>query len=192
MYASSPIYSFTGYSCVSDSPFHKVTPQPLSSYTEAAPVELDMHNWFFGNITEEQATVELSGSNGFLVRHTSNTLILSTRMRGWRKDYVIDHSPEGYWLKEIGQIFKSVPQLIEHYQKFPIEEQQVLGVVSDRTASGNSIVLMDCLSGTQNPRIGPFPPSRPGAKIHPYFCKNDICTPVLPDHIYFLPSHYIG
>jgi hypothetical protein len=125
-----PVYSYATRGELS--PHHSST----SYYTKGAPVELKEHNWFYGNITEEQADVELDGSNGFLVRHSSNTFILSTRMRGWKEDYVIDHSPEGYWLKEIGQIFKSIPEMIAHYQSFPIEEQQVLGMACDRTVSG--------------------------------------------------------
>jgi hypothetical protein len=98
-------------------------------------VELKEYKWFYGNITEEQADVEL-GPNSFLVRHTSNTLILSKKMRGRREDYVINYNPESYWLKGNGQMFKSVPELIVHYQNFPIEEQHVLGVACDRTVSG--------------------------------------------------------
>jgi hypothetical protein len=98
-------------------------------------VELKEYNWFFGNITGEQATAKL-GLNGFLVRCTSNTLILSTSMRGWRWDYIINNSPEGYWLKGKGQIFKSILEMIVHYQSFPIEEQKILVTTRDRTVSG--------------------------------------------------------
>jgi hypothetical protein len=111
-------------------------------------VELKEYNWFYGNVTEEQARVELSALNGFLVRHTSNTLILSTRMKGWRKDYVITNGPEGYWLEGKGQKFKSVSELIVHYQNFPLDKQQVLGVASDRTASGN-YVLRELIKGAR-------------------------------------------
>jgi hypothetical protein len=122
-----------------------VSPQSSSTthYSKGEPVELKEHNWFYGNVTEEQVDVELGNgdSNVFLVRHTSNTLILSAKMKGWREDYVINNSPEGYWLKGKGQKFKSMPELIAHYQSFPIEEQQVLGVACDRTASGNRLSI---------------------------------------------------
>lgn len=112
----------------------------VSDYTKGMLPEFTDHYWFYGNISDEQATAELSlgNSNTFLVRHTSDTLMLSSRISGWRYDQVIHCSPEGYWLEGKEQQFKSITGLIAHYQKFPIEEQdqQVLGMPCDRRSSG--------------------------------------------------------
>jgi hypothetical protein len=109
-----------------------------SLYAKGTPAELSKHGWFYGDITEQQATVELGNihNNGFLVRHSSQTLILSIRLRGWRKDYAINYSPEGYQLEGKDLRFKSVLELIEHYQNSPIDERKVLGMPCDKTASG--------------------------------------------------------
>jgi hypothetical protein len=42
-----------------------------------------------------------------------------------------------------GQCFKSIPEVIAHYKKFPIveEDQQVLGVACDRRTSGISVLI---------------------------------------------------
>jgi dihydrofolate reductase len=57
--------------------------------------------------------------------------MLSTSIR---KDYVINHSPEGYRLEGKCELFRSIQEMIAHYQRFPIEEHLVLG--GSRTASG--------------------------------------------------------
>jgi hypothetical protein len=103
-------------------------------------VEFAQHFWFYGNITEEQATAELSlgNSNTFLVRGAADIHLLCLRIGGWRYDLAINRSIEGYWLEGKNLVFKSIPGVIAHYQKYPIEEedQQVLGVACDRRSSG--------------------------------------------------------
>ena len=99
-----------------------------------------MYHWFYGTITEEQTKAELSYKSGntFLVRYTSGTLILSLNIRGWQQNTVIHHSPKGYQLEWRDRYFQSVPEMIAHYQIYPIEEgsQQVLEKACDRRYSG--------------------------------------------------------
>ena len=134
---SSVIFALSaGYSYISSSP----NVSSPSHYTKGTPAELNKHHWFYGNITEEQTNVELSSgdSNHFLVRHTSDILILSFKMRGWVQHITIHHSPEGFCLEGKDRHFQSVPEMIAYYQKYPIEEKrlQVLGKACDRRSSG--------------------------------------------------------
>ena len=99
--------------------------------------------WFYGNITEEQTKAELSFGNGnsFLVR---NTLTLSSKIRGWVQHTVINYGPEGYCLEGKDRHFRSVREMIAHYQNFPIdkENQQVLGKACDRKSSGMITIIL--------------------------------------------------
>lgn len=126
-------------------PHHYDVISNYTKYTKGKPMELDQHHWFYGSITEEQATAELSlgSGNNFLVRHTSDNLILSSKRGGWRYDTVIHHFPEGYWLEGKDHRFKSISEVIVHYQKYPIDEkdQQVLGMARDRRSSGIYLAL---------------------------------------------------
>ena len=53
---------------------------------------------------------------------------------------VIEHGADGYWLEGKYHCFESIPEMIAHYQEFPIDEddQQVLGMPCDRRSSGKS------------------------------------------------------
>ena len=125
-----------GYSYISSSP----NVSSPSHYTKGTPAELKKYHWFYGNTTEEQTNVELNfgDSNQFLVRHTSDILILSLQIRGWAQHITIHYSPEGYYLEGKDRHFQSVPEMIAYYQKYPIEEKhlQVLGKACDRRSSG--------------------------------------------------------
>ena len=123
-----------GYSYISSSP----NVSSPSHYTKGTPAELNKYHWFYGNITKEQTNVELTFrcSNDFLVRHTSDILILSLKIRGCVQHITIHYSPEGYHLEGKDRYFHSVPEMIAYYQKYPIEELQVLGKACDRRSSG--------------------------------------------------------
>ena len=135
---SSVIFALpAGYSYISSSP----NVSSPSHYTKGTPAELKKYHWFYGNITEEQTNVELTfggTSNHFLVRHTSDILILSFKIRGWIQHIPIHYSSEGYCLEGKDRHFQSVPEMIAYYQKYPIEEKhlQVLGKACDRRSSG--------------------------------------------------------
>ena len=126
----------TGYSYISPS----TNLSPPSHYTKGTPAELNKYHWFYGNITEKETKVELcfSNSNTFLVRYTSDILILSSTIRGWVQHTIIHYSPEGYCLEGKDKHFWSVPELIAHYQIYPIDDEyrQVLGKACDRRSSG--------------------------------------------------------
>lgn len=77
----------------------------------------------------------LGGGHGnkFLVRVSSHNLVLSKTVRGWISHEAIQRSPAGYHLEGKGLMFKAIPELISHYQQFPINdgEKQVLQVAAD-------------------------------------------------------------
>ena len=100
------------------------------------PEELNKYHWFYGNITEEHTKAELGleNSNTFLVRHTSDTLILS-----WGVQHTtIHYSRGGYCLEGRDRHFWSIPEMIACYQKYPIVEKHlaVLGKACDRRSKG--------------------------------------------------------
>ena len=101
-------------------------------------MELTKYNWFHGTITEEQAESALSigNCNLFLVRQSGNYLILSTRIQGWRHHYVINRSPRGYCLEGKNEYIKSISKMLKHYEKVPIENDQVIGIACNRKTSG--------------------------------------------------------
>ena len=70
--------------------------------------------------------------NYFLVRQSANDLILSARLHGWMKHLTINRSPEGYCLQERKKLFKTIPEMITHYQMFPVDGTQSLGTACDR------------------------------------------------------------
>ena len=70
--------------------------------------------------------------NYFLVRQSANDLILSAKIVGWMKRFTIEQSPEGYCLKGRKNIFKTIPEMITHYQTFPVDGTQSLGTACDR------------------------------------------------------------
>ena len=122
------------------------TPQPkvshsydvITDYAEGVPVELSKHDWFYGKISREHAAAELSLGNGnkFLV-----SLLLTSKVRGWVQHTAICYNPEGYCLEGKDKHFNNIADIIEYYQKFPIDEKnlQVLGMACDRTTSGTII-----------------------------------------------------
>ena len=102
------------------------------------PVELIKNDWFYGEMTEEMVERVLSIGNGnkFLVRQLGNSLILSSRILGWRHCYVIERSPRGYFLEGKDMYFKNISEMLTHYQKVPIVKNQVLGTACNRKSSG--------------------------------------------------------
>ena len=118
-------------------PFHR---NGQGAYCKGNPADLTTRNWFHGSISEEQANTALSTSNHnkFLVRQSNHSLILSNKINGWKSHSIIHHSPEGYRLEGKERVFKTVPEMIAHYQKFPISNRnlQVLGTPIDKAASG--------------------------------------------------------
>ena len=102
-------------------------------------MELIKHDWFYGEMTEEQVerVLSIGDDNIFLVRQSGNSLILSSRIRGWRHCYVIERSPRGYYLEGKDMHFKNISEMLTHYQKVPIDEnKQVLGTACNRKSSG--------------------------------------------------------
>ena len=67
-----------------------------------------------------------------LVRQSADDLILSAKMKGWIKHFTINRSPEGYCLQGRNMIFKTIPEMITHYQMFPVDGTQKLGTACDR------------------------------------------------------------
>lgn len=119
-----------------------------SHYAKGVPVKLINCDWFYGNVTEEQAEAELStggASNKFLVRKTSKTLILSSKIQEECRHNTINYSPKGYNLDGRDSSFSDISELIAHYQKFSIDEERhwLLGVACDRKTSG-TVALQCC------------------------------------------------
>ena len=61
------------------------------------------------------------------MRVAQNNLILSKSINGWISHDIIQRSFKGYQLEYGDRIFKSVPEMIAHYQHYPIEGTQMLG-----------------------------------------------------------------
>ena len=70
--------------------------------------------------------------NHFLVRQSANDLILSARLQGWMKHFTINRSPGEYSLQGRKNIFKTIPEMITHYQTFPVDGTHKLGTACDR------------------------------------------------------------
>ena len=99
-------------------------------YSHGNPSELTSFNWYHGTITREQADAALSmgRDNEFLIWQSTNNLVLSMRINGWASHNMIQRSSSGYCLNRKSRGFRSVPEMVAHYQQFPICEstQQVL------------------------------------------------------------------
>ena len=110
----------------------------IANYSKGVPVELIKHDWFYGEMTEEmvERALSIGNDNNFLVRQSGNSLILSSRLRGWRHCYVIERSPSGYNLEGKSMHFKNISEMLTHYQKVPIVKNQVLGTACNRKSSG--------------------------------------------------------
>ena len=99
--------------------------------------DLTKYHWYYGEITEEETMSvlykqsEILKHNCFLVRQSDN-LILSAKIKVWIKHFTINQSPEGYCLQGKNTIFKTIPEMITHYQTFPVEGTQKLGTACDR------------------------------------------------------------
>lgn len=129
-----------------------------STITNGLLAELREYDWFHGKLTTEHAEADLSigHHNKFLVRYSNNTLILSARICGWNRQDVINCSPGGCYLDGKDKHFRSTSEMIEYYQKFPIDEEchQVLGIPCNQQSSGTywyttrqklcSMVLVAC------------------------------------------------
>ena len=107
-------------------------------------------------LSREHAAAELSFGNGnkFLVWNTSDNF------KGQRLGTTHCYTPEGYCLEGKDKNFNNIADIIEYYQKFPIDEKnlQVLGMACDRRTSGTimpseemvQIVTQHCLLIHQN------------------------------------------
>ena len=103
-------------------------------YCKGFPADLIRYHWYYGKITEEETISVLYQeiSNCYLVRQSANDLILSAKIKGWIKHFTINQSPEGYCLQGRNTIFKTIHEMITHYQTFPVERTQKLGTACDR------------------------------------------------------------
>ena len=122
----------------SDLPHHYDTINDSGIYFKGKPVDLMKCNWYHGNVSEEQAKITLESMqfcNSFLVRHLENKLILSCRFLGWISHDIIHRSPGGYHLEGKEEEFKSVPEMIKHYKKFPIRRNDTLETAAEKTLS---------------------------------------------------------
>ena len=112
--------------------------------SEATPHHYDYisNKWCPSKITHDQADTEIStrSCNQFVIRHSSNNLILSKINEGRISHTIIQHSPKGYLLEGDSKFFDTIPDIIEHYK-------QSLGIAMEIIPSGiynfNGIV---CLS----------------------------------------------
>lgn len=98
--------------------------------------------WYHGAITEDQAYIILRNqdTNCFLVRCLGGKIILSCVLKGYAHHYdIIDVGYQSYRLESREDTFESIPDLISHYQKFPVIEgsNQLLGHACDFKISGN-------------------------------------------------------
>ena len=104
--------------------------------------QMKQHYWFHGGIDEDQAETLLSKgkSNRFLVRSTLSGLVLSLRISGWSHHLAINHTTEGFcYLRRKNGCFKSVAEMIAHYQRYPIDfvtPNQTLGYPCDQKSKG--------------------------------------------------------
>ena len=117
----------------------------VSDYFVGIPFEVSKQSWFHGSMTEKQAEAQLSiGSKNrqFLVRHTTNALILSSRIGANSYHDIIGHGPDGYCLKGKHSHFKSVVEMIAYYGKVPIDQKHhdVLGYACSGIYSGKQCV----------------------------------------------------
>ena len=111
------------------------------SYSKGKPTDLIKYDWYYGNITEQHAILMLEGSstNRFLVRESNQNLILTKQINGWISHDVIHRSPEGYHLEGKRGVFKTVSEMITHYQQYPIKGNQVLGRPAKKQPQGTYI-----------------------------------------------------
>ena len=123
----------------SDLPHHYDIINRGSIYSKGMPADLTKYDWYHGNITEEQADMALSigNANRFLVRHTNNSLILSSVSNGCHSHDIIHRSPEGYRVDGKEEVCKTVLEIIGHYNLYPFRGNLVLGKAVDRNSSGN-------------------------------------------------------
>ena len=101
-------------------------------YCKGIPADLTRYHWYYGEITEEGSISVLYQEASFLVRQFADNIILSAKLQGWIKHFIINRSPEGYCLQGRKNIFKTIPEMITHYQKFPVDGTQKLGTACDR------------------------------------------------------------
>ena len=115
------------------------SPHIYANATKEELRELNEQGWYHGYVSKEQAEAGLKSQvedNGFLVRLFSSRLILSMRIWGWVSHTVIHHNRQGYRLDMKEEVFKSVPDMIQHYKNHPIENTgQVLGTGIARVPS---------------------------------------------------------
>ncbi len=118
----------------------------ISIYTKGEPEQLTKHNWYYGNITKEQAEAafSLETKNGFLVRVSADNLVLTRQVLGWISHDIIHRSPRGYRLNGKDKLFQSIPEMIAHYQHYPIDGTQGLGTAITTVPSGQECMTHVC------------------------------------------------
>ena len=100
-------------------------------YTILEPKELITQHWYHSDITKVQAEAALKNhpvDNGFLVRVSDESLVLSKSILGWVSHDIIHRSPRGYQLDGKDDILASIPEMITYYQDHAVGDfGQVLG-----------------------------------------------------------------
>ena len=99
------------------------------------------YKWYFEDIKEDQSLIILreqgTYDNCFLVRTSGKKTFLSYKQSGAIKHSVIEKTLKGFDVGNKNIYFKSIPDLVTHYQKSPIFSTQLLGVPCDNSRSGN-------------------------------------------------------
>ena len=121
----------------------------MGIYSKGKATDLTGFSWYHGNITEAQADLALStySYNSFLVRESGHNLVLSNKLNGWKSHVVIHRSPAGYCLQGKKLVFRTVSEMISHYQQFPLGNDQVLGNPVDKLQSGIALILISLYPG---------------------------------------------
>ena len=107
-------------------------------YCKGIPADFTRYHWYYGEITEEETTsvldqqTEVLKHDCFLMRQSDDDLILSAKIKAWIKHFTINRSPEGYCLQGRNTIFKTIPEMITHYQTLLVDGTQPLGTACDR------------------------------------------------------------
>ena len=101
-------------------------------------------------MSKEDAEIIMRGGgnyNWFLVRQSSNDLLLTSQREGWYYHHLINYSTEGYCLEGKKKIFKTIAEMILHYLTFPIDtgSKQILGIGCDRKSKINSHTACICM-----------------------------------------------
>jgi len=115
------------------------TTQKESHKPESELEVLEDFDWYHGDLTKEEAEAILHSddSNGFFVYESTHTLVLSTRLNGWKAHSIISYSQKGYHLEGKKKFFKTIPKMVAHYQHSPFSGKHVLGAaIGKHTTTG--------------------------------------------------------